>query len=77
MNRPVPALLMASVVIVLAVLTYLFGVYLMPSRVEAIEKGTLAPWYIVWLMIGIMELCCVALAVFLVRVGFGGPQSHA
>lgn len=77
MNRPVPALLMAVVVIGLAVVTYMLGVGLMPSQGEAIEKGTLAPWYIVWLMIGIMELCCVALAIFLVRVGFGGSQPHA
>jgi hypothetical protein len=77
MNRPVPAVLMAVVVIAFAVVAYLLGVGLLPTRLEAIEKGTLAPWFIVWLMIGITQLCCVALALFLVRTGLGGSQPRA
>ena len=73
MNRfAVPAIIVSVVVFALALVTYLLGVNLLPSQAEAIEKGTLAPWRIVWVMIWAVELCAIALGVSLLKRGIQG-----
>jgi cytochrome bd-type quinol oxidase subunit 2 len=76
----VPSMVTALVVLGLAVGSVLLGQNLLPTRVDATAKGTLAPWFIVWGMIGIVALCAVVLAGFLVMTavkGFSDDDSHA
>jgi len=48
----------------------------LPNHSEAIEKGTLAPYFIVWGMIWIVEACAIVLAVTLLRTGVRGLSSR-
>ena len=68
----VPALVVSIVVFLLAVLAFVLGLNLLPTKVEAIEKGTYAPWIIVWVMIALTDLCAVALSAFLFKYGMQG-----
>ena len=67
-----PSFVAAIVVVGLGILAIVLGLNLLPGRVEAVEKGTYAPWLIVWGMIGIVDLCAVALAGFLFMYGLRG-----
>ena len=67
-----PSILAAIVVVGLAVVAIVLGLNLLPTKVEAIEKGTYAPWLIVWAMIVIVEMCSIALAGFLIMYGVKG-----
>jgi hypothetical protein len=68
----VPSLVVAVVVLALAVVAILLGVNLLPTKAEAIQKGTYAPWLIVWGMIAIADICALLLATFLFRTGMRG-----
>ena len=75
MTRFAFASIIAAVVVVgLAVFAVMLGLNLMPTKIEAIEKGTYAPWLIVWGMIAIVELCAIALAGFLLKYGIKGTS---
>ena len=68
----VPALIAAVIVVGLGIGAVLLGNGLLPTQAQAIEKGTYAPWIIVWAMVGIVTACALALAVFLFSEGFKG-----
>ena len=72
----VPAIIVSLVVLVLCVAGYLLGVGLLPTHSESIEKGTQAPYFIVWGMIWIVEACGIALAVSLFRSGLQGLRAR-
>ena len=72
----VPALIAAVIVVVLGIGAVLLGNGLLPTAAQAAEKGTYAPWLIVWAMIGIVAACALALAVFLFSEGFKGLASE-
>ena len=77
MNRfAVPAILVAVVVLAMAVVAYMLGIYLLPTHAEAVEKGTEAPYYIVWGMLWILEACAVCLAVSLLQKGIQGLSAR-
>ena len=77
MNRfAVPAIVVSVVVFVLAIAGYMLGDGLLPTHSEAVEKGTVAPYYIVWGMIWIVEACAILLAVSLLRTGVRGLSRH-
>jgi hypothetical protein len=77
MNRfALPAIIVAIVVFALAVVTYLLGVGFLPTFPEAIEKGTVAPYRIVWGMIWLVVACTVALGIALLRHGIRGLSSR-
>jgi hypothetical protein len=68
----VPSLVVSVLVLLLAVLAVALGLNLLPSQSEAVEKGTFAPWVIVWMMIVVTDICAVALAGFLFKYGMRG-----
>jgi hypothetical protein len=68
----VPSLVVSILVLLLAVGAIVLGLNLLPSQSEAVEKGTYAPWLIVWMMIVVTDVCAVALAGFLFRHGMQG-----
>jgi uncharacterized membrane protein YidH (DUF202 family) len=68
----VPSIVGAIVVAVLGVIALMLGNGLVPSRTESLEKGTYAPWLIVWMMVWITVVCAGVLAVFLFRKGVEG-----
>ena len=77
MNRfAVPALVVAVVVIAMAVVAYLLGLGLLPSHAEAVEKGTEAPYFIVWGMLWTLEACAGCLAVSLLQKGIQGLSAR-
>ena len=77
MNRfAVPAIVVAVVVLGMAVLVYLLGVNLLPSYAEAVERQTVAPYYIVWTMIWVTELCALGLAASLLQKGAQGLSAR-
>ena len=77
MNRfAVPAIVVSIVVFALAIATYLLGAGLLPNHTEAVEKGTVAPYFIVWGMIWIVVACAILLAVSLLRTGVRGLSSR-
>ncbi len=49
----------------LAGISILLGLSFLPSRVEALERGSIMPWLIAWTLIGIAVLSGVAIAAFL------------
>jgi hypothetical protein len=72
----VPAIIVSIIVFALAVVGYLLGVGFLPTMAESVEKGTVAPYRIVWGMIWIVEACTIALGVSLLRHGIKGLSSH-
>jgi hypothetical protein len=68
----VPSIVTALIVVGLAIGAVLLGQGLLPTKVEAIEKGTIMPWYIVWAMISVTSLCATILAGFLLMTGVRG-----
>jgi hypothetical protein len=68
----VSSIVTAFVVVGLAIGAVLLGQGLLPTKVEAIEKGTIMPWYIVWAMISATSLCAIVLAGSLLITGVKG-----
>lgn len=63
-NRPV-AMFFAVAAVVLAVLSWIFGMSLLPTWAVAQEEGTLVPWTITWGMIWMTTIAGLGLAAFL------------
>jgi hypothetical protein len=74
---PVLIIVAAIVVAVLGVGAILLGNGLVPTQAEALEKGTYAPWIIVWSMVLITSACAAALSIFLFKKGFEGLRKEA
>jgi hypothetical protein len=55
----------AVVALALSGVSILLGLSFLPSRVEALERGSIMPWVIAWALIGIAALSGVAIAGFL------------
>jgi hypothetical protein len=70
------ALVSAVAVIGLGIVAVLLGNGLLPSKADAIQKGTYAPLLIVWFMIGITGVCAAGLAAFLFNYGVRGSSGH-
>ncbi len=62
---------MAVVVLIIAAIIVDLGLNLVPSRAIAIERTTVAGWYLIWIVIGITVASSVALAGFLFAAGLG------
>ena len=71
-----PAIAVAVVVFAIAIATYVLGLGLLPSYAEAGEKQILAPYFIVWTMLWIMEACAIALGISLLRHGVRGQSTR-
>jgi hypothetical protein len=72
------ALVGAVVAVCLGIGAFLMGVGLVPSKADAITKGTYAPWLIVWGMVFITILCAGVVAAFLVSWAMkGGNRGRA
>lgn len=78
MSRPV-VLAAAVGAFALSLLILLLALNLLPTRVEAVERGTYAPWMVTWIMAWSGILCGVVLAGYLVLAGLrtGRPSSGA
>ena len=70
MNRSVWTLA-GVVVLVLAAVSVMLGMGLVPTREIAQERGTVAGWWLVWIVIWITVLTAVSLGVFLFAAGAG------
>jgi uncharacterized membrane protein len=64
-------IVLAIVVVALAVLGILLGTNLVGSRGAAVERGTVAGWWIVWVVIGLNTLMALVVALFLFAAGLG------
>jgi hypothetical protein len=64
-------LVLAVVVFGLALVGIALGVNLVPSRSVAVERGTVAGWWIIWTVIGLSTLMALVMAGFLVAAGLG------
>jgi O-antigen/teichoic acid export membrane protein len=62
---------MAAVVLIIAVIIVDLGLNLVPSREIAIERTTVAGWWLIWVVIGITVASSLALAGFLLAAGLG------
>jgi hypothetical protein len=58
-------------VFALAALNVILGKYLVPSMAVATEKGTVAGWWLIWVVISISVLSAVSLGCFLIAAGLG------
>jgi uncharacterized membrane protein len=70
MNRNV-WILAGIVVFVLAAVSVMLGMGLVPPKEIAQERGTVAGWWLVWTVIWMTVLSAVTLGVFLVAAGVG------
>jgi len=70
MNRNV-WIVAGLVVLALGVVNVLLGMNLVPTLAVAQEKGTVAGWWLLWIVIGLVELSAIALAGFLIAAGLG------
>jgi uncharacterized membrane protein len=64
-------IVLAIVVVALAVIGVLLGTNLVGSREAAVERGTVAGWWIVWVVIALNTLMALAVAAFLFAAGLG------
>lgn len=77
MNRfAVPAIVVGVIVLGIALIVYVLGVNLLPTYAEAVERQTVAPYYIVWTMIWVTELCALSLAASLLQKGVQGLSAR-
>jgi hypothetical protein len=72
-----PAIAVSLVVFAIAIATYVLGLGLLPSYAEAGEKQILAPYFIVWTMLWIMEACAITLGITLLKHGIQGLSARA
>ncbi len=71
-------IVLAIVVVILALIGIVLGATLVGSRAAAIERGTLAGWWIVWIVIALSTLMAGAIAWFLFAAGLGKvPETAA
>jgi hypothetical protein len=62
-----PAIIVAAIASFgLAVFSFILGVNLVPTLATLTERGLVAPWYVVWVMIWLTVLSAVTLGVFLI-----------
>jgi hypothetical protein len=64
-------IVLAVVVLALGAIGIVLGLSLVPPRVVAIERGTVAGWWIVWTVIWLSTLMAIAVAGFLLAAGLG------
>ena len=77
MNRNV-WIVAGIVVIALGLLNILLGKYLVPTMAVATERGTIAGWWLIWSVIGLVVISAVSLGGFLVAAGLGKvPETRA
>ena len=76
-------IVLGVVVIALGLLGIALGVSLVGSREAAIERGTVAGWWIVWIVIALNAVMALVVAGFLFAAGLGKvpdaaptPQAH-
>lgn len=62
---------MAAVVLVIAGIIVVLGTTLVPSMAVAIERTTVAGWWLIWIVIGLVVAASLALAGFLLAAGLG------
>jgi len=66
------------VVIALGIMNILLGMNLVPSMAVATEKGTIAGWWLIWIVISLVVISAVSLGGFLVAAGLGKvPETRA
>jgi hypothetical protein len=64
-------IVLAIVVLGLALVGITLGVTLVGSKEAAAERGTVAGWWIVWIVIALNTLMAMAVAAFLFAAGLG------
>jgi len=70
MNRNV-WIVAGIVVLALGLVNILLGMNLVPTMTVAQEKGTIAGWWLLWIVIGVVVVSAVALGGFLIAAGLG------
>jgi len=70
MNRNV-WIVAGIVVLALGLVNILLGMNLVPTMAVAQEKGTIAGWWLLWIVIGVVVVSAVALGGFLIAAGLG------
>ena len=68
MNRNV-WLVTGLVVIALGVANVVMGTRMVPTMAVATERGTIAGWWLIWVVIALVVICAVSLGGFLVEAG--------
>ena len=77
MNRNV-WLVAGLVVIALGLLNVVLGTNLVPTMAVATQKGTIAGWWLIWIVIGLVVISAISLGGFLVAAGLGKvPETRA
>jgi hypothetical protein len=77
MNRNV-WLVAGLVVIALGLLNVVLGMNLVPTMSVATERGTIAGWWLIWVVISLVVISAVSLGGFLVAAGLGKvPETRA
>jgi len=64
-------IVVAAATLGLAAFMVILALNLVPSRTELLAKGSVAPWYVIWIFIWTTVACAVALAQFLLRAAAG------
>ncbi len=70
MNRNV-WLVAGLVVIALGLANVVMGTRMVPTMAVATERGTIAGWWLIWVVIALVVICAVSLGGFLVAAGLG------
>ena len=77
MNRNV-WLVAGLVVIALGLVNVVLGTRMVSTMAVATEKGTIAGWWLIWVVIGLVALSAVSLGGFLLAAGLGKvPETRA
>ena len=58
-------------VLLLGVLNILLGMNLVPTKAIAEQRGTVAGWWLIWIVIALTVTSSTALGVFLLAAGLG------
>ena len=58
-------------VLLLGVVNIVLGMNLVPTKAIAEQRGTVAGWWLIWIVIGLTVTSAAALGIFLLAAGLG------
>jgi len=72
----VESILFAIVSLGLGIVSVIFGMNLLPERMAAEEAGTVVPWFLTWVMIGLTVLSAIGVAGYLLMTGLSDRRRY-
>ena len=75
-SNALESVVFAIVSLVLAGAGVVFGMNLLPEKAAAEQAGTVVPWFLTWVMIGLTALSAILVAGYLIMSGMSEKRRY-